>query len=308
MGSGRESPDLGKHLLGPHVVGQRVVVRRVLPGKMGPSGGPAMTDILGVCVSWSETDCVIQPESGPEVAIPLSLIVSGKPVPPRPSVRQRVSAGAAEAHVLSLWPHIERESLGGWTLRSDPAPVGRLRRRANSCLAMGEAGLPFADAEARIREFYADRQRDTLAQVEADSSVEGQFLEAGWRPLGDGDAHFQLTSLARVRRALPVVSQPTFSGPVELEAGVDALAFVPDRASGRAALDGDWLGLHELHVAPDHRRQGLAIAIVDRLLEWGAEQGATTAWLHVETDNAPALALYESLGFVTHHTCRYLTA
>ena len=98
------------------------------------------------------------------------------------------------------------------------------------------------------------------------------------------------------------------SQPVELEAGADALAFVPDRASGRAVVDGDWLGLHELHVAPDHRRQGLAMAVLHELLEWGAEQGATTAWLHVETDNAPAIALYESLGFVTHHTCRYLTA
>lgn len=262
-----------------------------------------MTDLLGVCVSWSETDCVIQPEAGPEVTIPLSLIVSGKPVPPRPSVRHRVSASAAEAHVLSLWPRIERQPLGGWTLRSDPAPVGRLRRRANSCLAMGEPGLPFAEAEARIREFYAARHRDTLAQVEADSAVEEEFLGAGWRPLGDGDAHFQLASLASVRRSLPVVTEQ-----VRLEAGSDALALLDDRASGRAVVDGDWLGLHELHVAPDHRRQGLAIAIVDRLLEWGAEQGATTVWLHVETENAPALALYESLGFATHHTCRYLTA
>ena len=173
MGSGSESPDLGKHLLGPHVVGQRVVVRRVLPGELGPTGGPAMTDLLGVCVAWSETDCVIQPESGPEVTIPLSLIVSGKPVPPRPSVRQRVSASAAEAHVLSLWPHIERQPLGGWTLRSDPAPVGRLRRRANSCLAMGEPGLPFAEAEARIREFYAARRRDTAG------SGRGRLLRGG---------------------------------------------------------------------------------------------------------------------------------
>ena len=32
------------------------------------------------------------------------------------------------------------------------------------------------------------------------------------------------------------------------------------------------------------------------LLEWGAEQGASTVWLHVETDNEPALALYAGLG------------
>ena len=72
------------HRLGPHVVGQRVVVRRVVPGETGPSGGPAMTDVLGVCLRWSDGECVVQPETGPAVTIPLRLIVSGKPVPPRP--------------------------------------------------------------------------------------------------------------------------------------------------------------------------------------------------------------------------------
>jgi hypothetical protein len=73
--------------LGPHVVGHRVVVRRLVPGETGPSGGPAMTDVLGICLSWSDTECVVAPESGDPVTIPLALIVSGKPVPPRPPRR-----------------------------------------------------------------------------------------------------------------------------------------------------------------------------------------------------------------------------
>ena len=39
--------------LGPQCVGLRVVVRRRLPGETGPSGGPRMTDVLGVMESWS---------------------------------------------------------------------------------------------------------------------------------------------------------------------------------------------------------------------------------------------------------------
>jgi ribosomal protein S18 acetylase RimI-like enzyme len=78
-------------------------------------------------------------------------------------------------------------------------------------------------------------------------------------------------------------------------------------ADGQATLDGDWLGLHGLEVDPAHRRRGLARAVLAELLEWGAEQGATTAWLHVETDNIAARALYESMGFTAHHRMRYLT-
>ena len=58
-------------------------------------------------------------------------------------------------------------------------------------------------------------------------------------------------------------------------------------AAGEAALDGDWLGLHGLVVADEHRRAGVGTTVLAALLEWGAERGATTAWLHVEVDNAP---------------------
>ena len=44
------------------------------------------------------------------------------------------------------------------------------------------------------------------------------------------------------------------------------------------------------------------------LLEWGAERGATTAYLQVLGDNTPALALYDGLGFAVHHRYRYLAA
>ncbi len=77
-------------------------------------------------------------------------------------------------------------------------------------------------------------------------------------------------------------------------------------ARGEAALDGDWLGLHSLVVDPSHRRQGLGTAVMAELLDWGASLGATTAWLHVETDNEVGMAAYRRLGFVTHHTNRYL--
>ena len=71
-------------LLGPHCVGQRVVVRRLLRGETGPSGGPAMTDVLGVMESWQDDVTTVRTKDGGLVVIELADIVSGKPVPPPP--------------------------------------------------------------------------------------------------------------------------------------------------------------------------------------------------------------------------------
>ncbi len=264
-----------------------------------------MTDVLGLCTAWADGSCVVRPESGPEVTIAWADIVSGKPVPPRASVRQRVPARDAEGHSLPMWPHVERSALGEWELRSDPAPVGRLLKRANSCLAIGEPGLPLAEAAEQVRAFYTARGRDSLVQVELGSPTEHDLADLGWRPVPGGDAHFLVSSLAMAIRSargdgdVELVEDGPRAHVVRRVAGVEV-------GSGRAALDGDWLGLYSLVVEPGHRRQGHAGALVAELLEWGAERGATTVWLHVETDNQAALALYGGLGFRVHHTCRYL--
>ena len=293
-------------------MGRRVVVRRVLPGETGPSGGPAMTDLLGVCTAWEDDVCVVRPESGPPVTIALRDIVSGKPVPPRPSVRHRVSARDAEMHVASLWPEMETVALGEWVLRSAPPYGGRLRRRANSVLAMGDPGCSLPEAAGTVTAFYAARDREPLAQVEAGSAVDEGLVTLGWEPLPTGATAYLVGSVARALRACNARPAP----PADLVArhledgdhlGVERLdGDGTVVASGVAALDGDWVGLHALHVAPQQRGAGVGTALLAELLDQAASSGATTAWLHVELDNPRARALYERLGFAEHHTARYL--
>jgi N-acetylglutamate synthase len=301
------------------VVGQRVVVRSLVPGETGPTGGPAFTDVLGTCTSWGEV-VVIDSAAGP-VSLPVGLIVSGKPVPPRPSMRLRISARDAELHTARLWPTVTAEDLGEWQLRLETRPEGRLLKRANSCLAMGDPGLPVLAALDRVAEFYTARDRRPLVQVETDTSVEREALAAGWTPVGHGDAAFLLASVSQVERRLRATGAALPSGPhaeggaapvSRRESGDRVLAEVLDDdgvriAGGSAVLDGDWLGIHDLAVEPARRREGLATAVVAELVGWAAEQGARTAWLHVETDDDPARALYDRLGFLEHHRCRYLT-
>ncbi len=300
---------MGKHLLGPHVVGQRVVVRRLLRDRTGPSGGPAYTDVLGVCVSWADGVCVVQRDShdaagsGESVSIATADIVSGKPVPPRPSPRHRVSPGEAQLRALALWPGLETRPLGEWLLRHSP---GTTARRANSVLAMGPSGV--ADDYARVLEFYAGRTGRPIAAVLPDSAEDELFRSRGWvAESHDADTVFQLAGVAQVRRALRASRPARPPEEAELEEDGDLVSVrFGDRARGVAAYDRDWVGFRSIEVAPEHRRRGLGLAVMGALLEWGAERGATTAYLQVLGDNAPALALYERLGFSIHHAYRYL--
>jgi len=295
-------PAVGQHRLGPHVVGQRVVVRRLVRGETGPSGGPALTDVLGVCTAWGDGVCVVAADAGP-VSIPIADIVSGKPVPPRPPVRRRVSPRDAELHSLSMWPDVPTRALGEWLLRSDVTPEEIAR--AGSVLAMGDPGMPYADAAAEVVTYYSDLRRPAWAQVEADSEADGELVALGWvkaRPT-EADSVYQLVAVSRLQRLLPAAGEVS----LDLEEP-RAVATIGSVARARGALDGDWLGLHDIWVSPDARRQGLAQRVLAELVDWGASHGATTAYLQVRSDNQAALALYERLGFVTHHTYRYLAA
>lgn len=282
-----------------------------------------MTDLLGVCLSWGDGWCVVQPEPGEPVRIALADIVSGKPVPPRPPTRHRISPADAQLRALALWPGLHTEPLGDWLLRSSTTETAR---RANSVLAFpGTSYESVAMAAtsydvARVVEHYEALGKRPIAAVLADSAEEELFRGQGWvLESTDADTLFQIAGVAQVRRALrgfetgaARLPQPTnreVGAAVEVDVDVTgglAVARVGDAAGGVAAYDRDWVGFRGIEVDPDRRREGLGLAVMEALLEWGAEQGATTAYLQVIADNAPALALYDRLGFTTHHAYRYL--
>ena len=56
--------------------------------------------------------------------------------------------------------------------------------------------------------------------------------------------------------------------------------------------------LHALEVAPDQRRRGLGQVLMRAAAAWARGAGATDLGLAVTAANAPARALYRSLGFV----------
>jgi len=306
-----------------------------------------MTDVLGVMTAWESTTTTVQPEAGEPVVIALADIVSGKPVPPRPSVRLRVTAQEAERRALEGWPAVVSEPLGEWVLRASAG----FTSRANSVLAVGSPRLPLDAALDRVTAFYTAHRLPAWAQVVVGSDAHMALESAGWaaaRPR-EADTRFQVASVAQVARAVRGLVHSglssaggAVSGAVSVSVSPDAsdawlavdaralvdpvaartvleapaqVAFVSVTgtggelvAKGRVSHCDDWAGITDVWVARDHRRQGLALVVMAALVDWSAEQGARTAYLQTRGDNPGALALYDQIGFVTHHEYRYLAA
>jgi ribosomal protein S18 acetylase RimI-like enzyme len=72
---------------------------------------------------------------------------------------------------------------------------------------------------------------------------------------------------------------------------------------GFGVVEDKWLGLFNVAVHPSMRGKGVAQAVNTALAKWGLERGARSAYLQVESENLPALKLYNKLGF--HHVYTY---
>ena len=310
-------------------MGQRVVLRRLIVGETGPTGGPAFTDLLGELVAWDDRHATVQTEDGTAHRVPVDQIVSGKPVPPRPSPRLRVTAEQLQHAAARSFPAGVREPLGAWLLRDDVdvdpyTRDGRRVARRTSALAVGDPGLPVTEAVAAVEDWYAARGRRPWASVVEGSDAAEAFARAGWGParheaptetwVGSVAAALRrLEAYARDDVAVRRVQDPNDAQVLVHEASVEAPEgpTYPPLSTGRIVVDpadADTVGLLGLVSSAEARRRGLARGVVHALLEQAAESGARTVWLHVLADSGSATSLYASMGLSPHHRTRYLSA
>ncbi|MFI1941667.1 GNAT family N-acetyltransferase [Streptomyces purpureus] len=316
-------------------VGKRVSVRCLADSA---DTDAKFTDTVGVLTSWDHGVLVITRRTGEIVRIPESSLVAGKVVPAAPARRRGPAASFEElARVAArAWQPVESERLGDWTLRA----AGGFTRRANSVLALGDPGLPLDEALERVRAWYGERELPPYIQAAtgAEGTQEGlcaALEERGWRrevsaelriaalaPIGDLDTddtavarvrlerHVDETWLQRYQRfgvAGPHVLKVLGSGPSVWFASVPGEGGVPS-AIGRCVVDGRWAGFMAVEVDPAARRRGLATAVMAALARRALDEGASAAWLQVEADNGGARALYDGMGFATHHSYHHFRA
>ncbi|MFF1302653.1 GNAT family N-acetyltransferase [Streptomyces sp. NPDC058307] len=303
-------------------VGKRVSVRCLDEAAVT---GEKFTDTVGVLTSWDDGVLLITRRDGQSVRIAESALVAGKVVPAEPARRRGPAASYEELARIAArgWRPVESEWLGEWELRA----ASGFTRRANSVLPLGDPGLPLDEALAAVRRWYGDRglpayvqtatgaagtQEVLCAQLEARGwtrEVTAELWTGALAPVADrsgaegvvlsreADADW----LARYQRkgvgevALRVLG----SGPSVWFAtvpGEEAPA-----AIGRCVVDGRWAGFAAVEVDPALRRRGLASTVMAALAQRALDEGASAAWLQVESDNAGARALYDRLGFAPHH-------
>ncbi|MEV4055851.1 GNAT family N-acetyltransferase [Amycolatopsis sp. NPDC049688] len=100
------------------------------------------------------------------------------------------------------WPPLVEEPLGEWSLRWADGFTGR----ANSALAVGDAGRPIGDALRAVCDFAHDRGIAPMVQVVRDSPNERAIAATGWVPATHHGAGHEvavftapLTTAARLR-------------------------------------------------------------------------------------------------------------
>jgi ribosomal protein S18 acetylase RimI-like enzyme len=66
----------------------------------------------------------------------------------------------------------------------------------------------------------------------------------------------------------------------------------------RREQEGPIAYIQTIEVAPDLRGRGIGRELLHRLEDSGCNAGAHAIWLHVDEENAQAIRLYESMGYL----------
>lgn len=312
-----------------------------------PEGAEAgSTDVLGMLRSRDESNLVVASAFG-EVTIPRRSVTHAKDVPPPASRRgpahRRVGIADLELLMARGWVAVDQSGLGDWLLRSAPGFTGR----ANSALPVGDPSLPLDKAVDFVEKWYRQRDQAPLFQLPGEVGFDpagdevGALLLArgylvgaghpahehvhvmtgpltGLPPLTEqsppvvGDARLQsewLMAYGESRSVVPGVTESVLTG-----SRGQLFMSVRDEASrrlvgvARMAIHPGWAGVFGLWVHPEHRRRGIATAIVSAIGMAARDNNMPAVYVQVAGDNDGAIAFWEGLGFTRHHDYVYLSA
>ena len=223
---------------------------------------------------------------------------------------------------LNAWPSLQQVLYDWWVLRF----ADGYTRRANSINPLYEG---VEDVRTKIRVCEGIYSRRDLAPVFKltgatwPGELDALLAAAGYQEAGrtsvlvldlPPEASNEATDVyttdqpygewidaAAGLNRVPPHQVPAFSAMLHaIAVRTDFAAVVEDgqiRALGLGVVDGGWLGLFDIVTRPDSRNRGFSRRLIQSLLDWGVDYGATRAYLQVMLDNVPARNLYAKIGF-----------
>lgn len=227
-----------------------------------------------------------------------------------------------EAVGFRAWPATSVHFDGTWAIRLTAAHPSK---RLNCVNPLDPADI--SDLEQRveriIQRFRTFGRLPTFRQTPlSPGTLDAYLADKGWHPfdetvvmtadivdldLSDAIDQIPLKDIGRfVEAALKVRERdaslkPGLSEVIGAISPATGLFVVEDEgmpvSTAMCVHEGALAGLIEVGTYRPIRRQGNARKIVASALKWARKQGATTAWLQVETNNEAAIALYEGFGF-----------
>ena len=231
-----------------------------------------------------------------------------------------------EAAGYRCWPAAELVHYDGWQLRY----ADGFSRRGNSVYPAERSSRDYGEKLEWCRSWYADRGLQLVVRQNpaTEADLDGVLAADGFT--AEGRTKVMVASLSSgLRSQLATPARPSgewwaaMADLWEIDAQrrpawqniinrIDrpaAYALVADGeapiAAGLAVVDPPWVGLFEVIVARNQRRQGVGTELTRSLLAWGTSHGAERAFLQVVEENTSAIALYEALGFTHAYTYWY---
>jgi GNAT superfamily N-acetyltransferase len=231
-----------------------------------------------------------------------------------------------EATMLAAWPALETVIDGAWVSRFarghtkransltilDAEDGGEVERRLDAVAAeYRRRGLPPTHrltplTPSLVRSALEARRTAPFEQSIALGSLlpSGLPIDSSVRVLRPTDAlwidaqarfhDFSAATVATMAEMLALIAVPAGALLLVDETGAAAAAALMLVTGGLAMLV-------KVVVAPQARGKGLGRRVVTSALGWAAAQGADEVFLHALADNAPAIALYRSLGLVERY-------
>lgn len=230
----------------------------------------------------------------------------------------------------------EQQLYNGWVVRW----ADSLAKRARSVSILAPSAVPLDERLNYVSGIYGRHKLPLLFRLAdrcPDATLEGALAARSFKSFGHtrvmtasmrraNDLAVQQEEGARQLRAVDV---QTFAAQVGRIKGSGAqyiaehalrlssvavpkqmlLAYDGQDCVGAAlgVFDGKLMGIFDVICDAARRRQGIAAQLLRAQWQEGDRQGATQAYLQVETGNQPARALYARYGFTNHHQYWYMS-